>query len=82
MKHLTDSYMSHYFDPTIVPLALNVYLKMSKEIGDFMQIGFYVNRIFNYLPSYKDKYGRTVSSQTRGSSNGYPFFGAEISIKI
>lgn len=82
MKHLTDTYLSHYFDPTTVPLALNVYLKLSKEIGDFMQIGFYVNRIFHYLPGYKDKYNRKVSSQARGDNNGYPFFGAEISIKI
>lgn len=82
MKHLTDTYLSKYFDSTVVPLAFNVYLKMSKEIGDFMQIGFYVNRIFNYQPSYKDKYGRTMSSQARRSSNGYPYFGAEISLKI
>ncbi len=82
LKQLTDTYLSRYFDATVVPFALNVYLKMSKEIGDYMQIGFYVNRIFNYLPSYKDKYGRAVSSQARGETNRYPFFGAEISIRI
>lgn len=76
MRYLVDTYNARYFDPDKVPLALNVYLKLSKEIGDFIQIGFYVNRILNYLPTYTSKNNTTV---TRTDS---PFFGAEINIKI
>ncbi len=76
MKHLVDTYTPYYFQSDRVAPAFHLFLKLRKEIGDFMEIGFYVNRVLSYLPTYTSKHNTIVN---RSSD---PFFGAEINVSF
>lgn len=75
-KPLIEPFLSAYFDPEVSPISLEVNLKVTKEIGQNLNLSFFVNRLLDYNPRYTTRFG--VSTQKWAT----PFMGAEIQIKI
>ncbi|MDR2038983.1 MAG: TonB-dependent receptor [Bacteroidales bacterium] len=78
MHPMVDTYMSYYFKPDKVPIAMKLHLKLTKEIGRHFTLSFYVNNLLNYIPDYTGKEG---TERTRKSEK-YPSFGAELTVKL
>ncbi|MCM1292267.1 MAG: TonB-dependent receptor [Bacteroides sp.] len=74
-QHLIRYFNSTLFDQQKVPTALYVNLKATKQLGKYLRISAYVNRILDYLPDYKSN-GITI----RRNSEAY--FGMEMTITI
>ena len=65
-----------YFDAERSTISVGVNLKVTKEIGNNMKLSFFVNRILDYNPPYKSRFGVTTQKFVT------PFMGAEIQIKL
>lgn len=76
-KSLIKSFSSAYFDKEKTPITLEVNLKASKEIGDHLQLSFFVNRLLDYNPKYKNRLG-VETRQTVSPA----FMGAEVQFKF
>ena len=76
LRHLVRTYSEGYFDPDREPFELTVNLKVTKEIGRFARLSFFVNRIAGLMPDYRAKYNLLI----RRSYS--PFFGAEVKLII
>lgn len=75
LMHLVKYYNEASFEQQTIPFAMNINLKATKRIGDFMKISFFANKIIDYTPDYY--------------SNGYlirrnvsPYFGIEASFTL
>lgn len=72
---LIRTYNENLFAEVRIPPALYINLKATKNIGKWLDISLFVNRIIDYLPDY------TVNGLTvRRNSDAY--FGMELNIKI
>ena len=67
---------SNQFDSNRVPIGIDVNLTVSKNIGNQMELSFYVNRILDYHPDYT----RNDGLQVRRIAN--PYFGMELNINL
>lgn len=76
LQHLVISYNPTTFVTQKVPTAIYVNLKATKQIGRWLRISAFVNRILDYLPDYTTVNGITV----RRTSEAY--FGMEATITI
>ncbi len=75
LRHLTVSHPDSQFREQTVPTAIYVNLKATKKIGGILSVSAFVNRLFNYLPSY-----RVGDVTVRRASDAY--FGMEATLTI
>lgn len=70
LAQLVKSYNDDSFKPFTVPMSMIVNLKVTKEIGKYMRLSFFANKILDYLPDYTAN-GRVIRR------NASPYFGVE-----
>ena len=75
LKQLVKTYNDDQFKPFTVPMSMVVNLKVTKEIGKYMRLSFFANKILDYLPDYKAN-GKVIRR------NASPYFGVEASFSI
>jgi len=75
-KSLIETFSAAYFNPERSPIALEVNLKVTKEIGDHLKLSFFVNRLLDYNPRYTTRFGVSTQKWVK------PFMGAEIQLKL
>lgn len=75
LAYLVRHYNKALFDTYTVPMALYLNLKATKTIGKWLRVALFVNRIVDYLPSYR-RNGLTV----RRSADAY--FGMELNFTL
>lgn len=73
LQYLVRVFNEDSFRTTTVPVALYFNFKVSKQIGRWLRLSGFVNRIFDYLPDYSSN-GITI----RRSANAY--FGMEATV--
>ncbi|MGL4327220.1 MAG: TonB-dependent receptor, partial [Tannerellaceae bacterium] len=76
LKYLVKTFSNSYFLPSKRPVSFGVNLKATKELGKHLRCSFYVNRLFEYSPSYTDNLQVTRRNRTT------PSFGAELMITL
>ncbi len=76
LRHLYEKPYDNKFLPDKKALAMDLNLKVTKEIGKNMKFAFYVNRILHYYPEYRQNGGNIVKRRTT------PSFGMELNIKL
>ena len=59
-----------------VPFYMFLNLKVTKELGKWMKLALFVNRMIDYMPDYTTNSGMTVRRTSK------PFFGMEINFNI
>ncbi len=59
LQHLVRRFSDQLFEPLATPLALYVNLKATKQIGRWLRLSAFVNRIIDYLPDYQSN-GLTI----------------------
>ena len=75
LMQLVKTYNQDAFKPFTVPMSMIVNLKVTKEIGKYMRLSFFANKILDYLPDYTAN-GRVIRR------NASPYFGVEAGITI
>lgn len=75
LMQLVKNYNQDSFKPFTVPMSMVVNLKVTKEIGKYMRLSFFANKILDYLPDYTAN-GKVVRR------NASPYFGVEAGITI
>lgn len=75
LQQLIKTYNEDQFKPFTVPMSMVVNLKATKEIGKFMRLSFFANKILDYLPSYTAN-GNVIRR------NSSPYFGVEANFTI
>ena len=75
LRYLVETYNDDVFKTQKIPFAMYVNLKATKQIGKWLNIAVFVNKLFDALPSYQSN-GLTV----RRSSS--PYFGMEVNVTI
>lgn len=73
---LVKDYSNNQFAKSTVPFYMLVNLKCTKDFGKNMRISLFVDRIFDYMPSYRNNMGTLVRRSVR------PYFGMEMTVKI
>jgi hypothetical protein len=76
LKQIVRQYSDAYGLPSRTAIDMGMNLKVSKELGDKLRMSFFVNRLLNYLPDYKSKFGSTM---TRSET---PYFGMELNFSL
>ncbi len=75
LRYLVKTYNDDLYRTQRVPIALYVNLKATKQIGRWLKISAFANRIIDYLPDYKSN-GVTVRR------NADAYFGMELNFTI
>ena len=75
LMQLVKTYNDAQFKPFTVPMSMVVNLKVTKEIGKFMRLSFFANKILDYLPDYTAN-GKVIRR------NASPYFGVEAGFTI
>lgn len=75
LQQLIKTYNEDQFKPFTVPMSMVVNLKVTKEIGRFMRLSFFANKILDYLPDYNAN-GNIIRR------NSSPYFGVEANFSI
>lgn len=75
LQHLVNKYADDYFNRKVVPFEMGINLKATKEIGKYMQLSLFVNRLLNVAPIYH--------RGTREVKRIYnPYFGMEANLRF
>lgn len=75
LMQLVRTYNEDQFKPFTVPMSMLINLKMTKEIGKYMRLSFFANKILDYLPDYTTN-GKVIRR------NASPYFGVEAGFTI
>lgn len=75
LKQLIKTYNDASFEPFTVPMSMTINFKATKEIGRYLRLSFFANKILDYMPDYTAN-GRVIRR------NASPYFGVEASVKI
>lgn len=75
LKHLLKTYGDSYFQRNTVPFALDLNMKLTKKVGQYMRLSLFVNRLLSYYPQYK--VGNTLIKRTSS-----PYFGMEVNLNF
>ena len=75
LQHLVENYAGSYFDRMTVPFAMGVNLKATKEIGKYINLALFVNRLLSFTPDYY----RGAQLVRRSST---PYFGMEANFRF
>lgn len=76
LRFLYDKPSPTQFDLYKIPIGIDVNLTVSKNIGEYMELSFYVNRILDYHPDYTRNDGHRVTRKVS------PYFGMELNINL
>lgn len=75
LKQLIKTYNSDQFKPFTVPMSMTVNFKATKEIGRYMRLSFFANKILDYMPDYEAN-GKVIRR------NVSPYFGVEANFTL
>lgn len=75
LLQLIKTYNEDSFKPFTVPMSMVVNLKVTKEIGKYMRLSFFANKLLDYLPDYTAN-GKVIRR------NASPYFGVEAGFTI
>ena len=75
LQHLVNKYANDYFDRQTIPFEMGINLKATKEIGKYMQLSLFVNRLLYIAPDYH----RGTRTVRRFSD---PYFGMEANLRF
>lgn len=75
LQQLIKTYNEDQFKPFTVPMSMTVNLKVTKEIGRYMRLSFFANKILDYMPDYEAN-GKVIRR------NVSPYFGVEANFTI
>lgn len=75
LRYLVKTYNADTFRPVKIPFAGYLNIKATKTLGKHFRIALFVNRIFDWLPSYRSN-GLLVRRSTS------PYFGMEVNVNI
>ncbi len=75
-KPLIETFSSAYFLMEKNPISAELNLRATREISNHLKMSFFVNRLIDYNPMYKTRFGTSARKWV------IPFMGAEIHIKI
>lgn len=75
LMQLARTYNEDQFKPFTVPMSMVINLKVTKEIGKYMRLSFFANKILDYLPDYTAN-GKVIRR------NASPYFGVEAGFTI
>ncbi|MDE5652546.1 MAG: TonB-dependent receptor plug domain-containing protein [Muribaculaceae bacterium] len=75
LRYLIKTYNAESFNMVEIPFAGYLNLKATKKIGKWMRVALFVNRLLDWLPSYRSN-GLII----RRSAN--PYFGMEINLTL
>lgn len=75
LTQLVKTYNTALFEPFTVPMSMTVNLKATKEIGKYMRLSFFANKILDYMPDYEAN-GRVIRR------NVSPYFGVEANFTL
>lgn len=75
-KLLIRNFSNNYFTPSTSPVSMSLNLKATKEIGKYLTISCFVNRLWDYNPMYR------TNLDTNNRKWVVPFFGTEIKLTI
>lgn len=75
LQHLVNKYADDYFDRQTIPFEMGINLKATKEIGKYMQLSLFVNRLLYIAPDYH----RGTRTVRRFSD---PYFGMEANLRF
>lgn len=75
LMQLVRTYNEEQFKPFTVPMSMLVNLKVTKEIGKYMRLSLFANKILDYLPDYTAN-GKVIRR------NASPYFGVEAGFTI
>lgn len=75
LQNLVYSYSESIYDRVTTPFSMDINLKATKNVGQFMNIALFVNRIIGVYPDYYR--GNTL---VRRSSS--PYFGMELNFRL
>ena len=63
------------YEKYTIPPALYINLKVTKNIGEWLSLSLFVNKLLDYMPDFK-RNGVLIRR------NAIPYFGMEINMKI
>lgn len=75
LRYLVRTYNDELFRRQTVPTAIYLNIKATKQIGKYLKVAVFANRLLDYLPDYKSN-GLTV----RRISD--PYFGMELNVSL
>jgi len=75
LRHLVYNLSEAIYDKYSVPPALYINLKVTKNIGKWLSMSLFVNKLLDYTPDY-------VRNGVVIRRNAIPYFGMEINMKI
>lgn len=75
LQQLIKTYNADLFKPFTVPMSMIVNLKATKEIGRYMRLSLFANKILDYMPDYEAN-GKVIRR------NVSPYFGVEANFTL
>lgn len=75
LQQLIKTYNTDQFTPFTVPMSMTVNLKVTKEIGRYMRLSLFANKILDYMPDYEAN-GKVIRR------NVSPYFGVEANLTL
>lgn len=75
LQHLVSIYGDTYFDRITVPFEMNLNLKATKQIGKYLDLSLFVNRLLTVSPDY-----HRGTQLIRRTTN--PYFGMEANLRF
>lgn len=76
LQHLVQKYADVYFERTTVPFYMDINLKATKKIGNYLSLAFYVNRLVGIYPDY------TRHETLVRRFPAAPYFGMELNLTL
>lgn len=73
LQHLVKTYNKDSFRPFTVPMSMVINFKATKQVGRYMKLSFFANKLIDYLPDYESN-GYTIRR------NVSPYFGVEANL--
>ena len=75
LQHLVYNANENMYEKYTIPPALYINLKVTKNIGEWLSLSLFVNKLLDYTPDFK-RNGVLIRR------NAIPYFGMEINMKI
>lgn len=73
---LVQTYTDNFFKKNRKPVSVGLNLKATKELGNHLELSFFVNRLWDYNPVYKNNLQQEIRDWQ------VPFFGAELTLRL
>ena len=77
LSALVREYNTTVYDYARVPFCMNINLKVTKKVyRDKIALAVFANKILDYNPSYRNRYGSLVRREVS------PYFGMELNFNL